>query len=645
MVSRHGGKVPKELIAAEMRRNMGDAQTRVEILIGEGVRLLNEEKTMDAARTFAEAREVIRKCGMHQEYVAPAFSWLVTALRKEAEDAKRAITPEAFRASLKRLHPHLKEALRISRRYKNNLPHALREAGLVCALEGRIGHAKWYLDRSQALAATQGAQYELMLTLRARAEVGREVGWVGAAQDLSAADEIEAQILPHSWPHAWPHFGRMPTGDDKNTATPPPSGEALMAGLSLADRFRTLLEVGRRISSSLTPACVYDAVRDAAMKLLRGERCLVFSFDGTEMRPVASQPEGTYSKDVINQVVKTGAPIVWVDGPDKEVSDSVLLNGLRSSLCAPFFARGRLAGCFYVVHHHVSALFGEEERRLSEFVAALAGVALENAQGFAELQGLSESRNRDIVTIQLAQDELKRRATELARSNEDLQRFAYVASHDLKEPLRMVAGFLKLLAHRYKGKLGADADDFIGYAVDGATRMHDFLDSLLSYSRVGAAERKIEKVDLNVAVRGALKNLKASVDENGAVVEWGSLPTIVGNATQMMQLFQNLIGNAIKFKRNEAPRVSIRTEERPGGWHISVEDNGIGIEREYLDRIFILFQRLNSRNAYEATGLGLAICKRIVELHGGRIWVESTPGRGSTFFVFLPDRTADLQRL
>ncbi len=250
---------------------------------------------------------------------------------------------------------------------------------------------------------------------------------------------------------------------------------------------------------------------------------------------------------------------------------------------------------------------------------------------------------RDVTERVRAEVELKRTAARLAqqtaelkRSNEELQQFAYVASHDLQEPLRMVASYTQLLARRYRGKLDADADEFIEYAVDGARRMQALINDLLAYSRVGTRGQEFEPTDANAVFDQVVTDLGAAIEEAQAVVTRDDLPTVVVDPSQFGQLLQNLLSNAIKFRGERPPRVHVSARLEDDAWLFSVSDNGIGIAPEYTDRIFVIFQRLHSRAQYPGTGIGLAICKKIVERHGGRIWVESTPGEGSTFYFTLP---------
>jgi PAS domain S-box-containing protein len=237
--------------------------------------------------------------------------------------------------------------------------------------------------------------------------------------------------------------------------------------------------------------------------------------------------------------------------------------------------------------------------------------------------------------------ERKRMQEELKRSNTELQQFAYVASHDLQEPLRMVSSYLTLLARRYKGKLESDADEFIEYAVDGADRMQGLIEALLLYSRVNTRGKSPEPTDCEDVLKQALNNLQVAIEEKDAEVTHDPLPGIMADGIQMVQLFQNLIGNGIKFQaEGQRPHVHVSAEDEGDGWLFSFRDNGIGIDPQFNERIFTIFQRLQARGEYPGTGIGLSVCKRIVERHGGRIWVESEVGKGATFKFTLPKTPA-----
>jgi PAS domain S-box-containing protein len=244
---------------------------------------------------------------------------------------------------------------------------------------------------------------------------------------------------------------------------------------------------------------------------------------------------------------------------------------------------------------------------------------------------------RDISARKQAEEHLRGVAADLARSNAELEQFAYVASHDLQEPLRMVASYTQLLARRYAGKLDEDADEFIGFAVDGAMRMQELINDLLAYSRAGTRPLQVVSVDTNRVVDQIITDLSLTIADKGAEVTRDDLPVVNADPTQLRQLFQNLIANGLKFQRpGVAPRVHVSSRRESAGWVFGVGDNGIGIEPQYAERIFALFQRLHTRTEYPGTGIGLAICKRIVERHGGRIWFESETGQGTTFWFALP---------
>lgn len=240
-----------------------------------------------------------------------------------------------------------------------------------------------------------------------------------------------------------------------------------------------------------------------------------------------------------------------------------------------------------------------------------------------------------------AEEDLARKVDELARSNADLEQFAYVASHDLQEPLRMVTAYTQLLAERYQGKLDESADKYIGYASEGAQRMQVLIQDLLAFSRIGRKEAPSIRVNCNAVLREVEQTLAAAMAESGATIAPVELPTIWGDRTQMTQLLQNLIGNAIKFRGKEPPLISIHSEKTDGNFLFSVGDNGIGIAPEYAENIFVVFQRLHARTEYPGNGIGLAICKKIVERCGGKIWVESEAGCGATFKFTIPIRHHD----
>jgi signal transduction histidine kinase len=249
-------------------------------------------------------------------------------------------------------------------------------------------------------------------------------------------------------------------------------------------------------------------------------------------------------------------------------------------------------------------------------------------------RALKEKRLRE--QHRQSEKELAGKVIELARSNADLEQFAYVASHDLQEPLRMIANYTQLLAERYRGKLDEQADKYIGYSVDGAVRMQALIKDLLNFSRVAKQEIKRQTTDCGAVVEQAVKNLQAAVEESGAAVNWNDLPVVKADPAQLTQVFQNLIANAIKFHGSETPKIQIDSEKKQHEWVFAVSDNGIGIPAESWQDIFVIFRRLHTRTEYAGNGIGLSMCKKIVERHGGKLWVEAQANPGCCFKFTLP---------
>ncbi len=279
------------------------------------------------------------------------------------------------------------------------------------------------------------------------------------------------------------------------------------------------------------------------------------------------------------------------------------------------------------------------DRKMAEEELQQIRVYLENLvqERTAGLVAANERLSREIVERKEQERRLEEIAAALRQSNQELERFAYVASHDLQEPIRAITSYAQLIARRYQGRLDPDADEFLQFIVDGGMRMQALVNDLLEYSRVSTQGKPLEPTESESALRHALDNLNQTIEDQGACITHDPLPRVMADNSQLVRLFQNLIDNAIKFRR-EDERPEIHISVRPSGTMVqfSVRDNGIGIDPEYRDKIFVMFQRLHTMEQYPGTGIGLAICKRIVERHGGRIWVESEPGKGSVFHFTLP---------
>lgn len=327
----------------------------------------------------------------------------------------------------------------------------------------------------------------------------------------------------------------------------------------------------------------------------------------------------------MGEVIRSGKTRILRDDPDHAALEAyeaeTTERGHASLIVLPLLLDAQVIGGLAVWSSSSHAYDGEEVNLLEQLAQDL-------SYGISALRSRAAQKN--------AEEALERQADELARSNLELKQFAYVASHDLQEPLRNLISCVQLLERKFKEKLGPDADKFIGYAVDSATRMQALILDLLAYSRVGTVAKPFTPVDCEKVLKLSLANLRTTISESEALVTYDPMPQLMADDGQLVQLFQNLIGNAIKFRAGPQPIIHISAVEKDHEWLFSVADNGIGMQAEYLDRIFRIFQRLHTRAEYEGTGIGLAIVKKIVERHGGRIWVESEQGKGSTFYFTVP---------
>jgi PAS domain S-box-containing protein len=385
----------------------------------------------------------------------------------------------------------------------------------------------------------------------------------------------------------------------------------ITAARNSSGRLLGFSEISRDISERKETEAKYrgllEAAPDAMVVVNQGGEIVLLNVQ-------AEKQFGYHRDELIGQQVKNIIP--------EGFAERLLADGLRSAEDA---LKQQMGTGIELTGRHKNG---------SEFPIEIMLSPLESAEGI-----LVTAAIRDITERKKSEERLLKTVGELNRSNDELQQFAYIASHDLQEPLRMVASYTQLLAQRYKGRLDSDADEFIAYAVDGSNRMQGLIQDLLAYSRAGTNGKSLRVISSENALNDALTNLRATIEESGAVVNHDSLPAIMTDGTQLAQVFQNLVGNAIKYRRSEVPQVHISATKNGGNeWIFSVRDNGMGIDPQYFERIFVIFQRLHGREEFKGTGIGLAICKKIVERLGGRIWVKSQPEKGSIFYFSLPER-------
>lgn len=620
-----GGKVPEATLATELARKRNDKQATAQVWVAEGVRQLGLDQTDAAVAAFRRAWQAVEESKIINAWVAPVLPWLMTALRRQGEQLPSR-TPARRAVLLQELERVGRRALRITRRFRNDLPHTLRELARLAAMQGQLGRARRLFDRSLREAERQGARYEAAQTRLARGQVGLEADWPHAAGEIQAAEQELDEL----------RSGLEAGAEDSDSGRRP-------ATLSLADRFDTVLSAGRAIASALSEEAIFRQVQDAALRLLRGDQCAIVPLapdggGGEPSAPAAASPPGAERepasvKALLELALQAQRSVALGDSPEAEPGELLVTLGVRSAICTPIYVRGRPAACYYVTHRQLARTFRDDERRLADFIAAIAGAALENAAGFQALQRLNATLEQRVAERTA---DLEQRTQELARSNTELEQFAYVASHDLREPLRTIDNHCQMLQRTFGSQLPEEARQHLTQATAGAKRMRDLIHDLLAYSRVGTRGKPLEPTDCNHVLDLVLANLSVVIEETGAVITREPLPWVMGDATQLIQLFQNLIANALKFRGDQPPQVHLAAQARDGRWLFSVRDNGIGIPREHFQRIFMILQRLHGPKEYPGTGIGLAVCKKTVERHGGQIWVESEPGRGSVFWFSLP---------
>ena len=401
---------------------------------------------------------------------------------------------------------------------------------------------------------------------------------------------------------------------------------------NLATENMVMAQIGRLISSTFDIQDVYQSFAVEAAKLIAFDRIIIMIVNLEEgVAPIAYKSgaavpgRGTgdllpFPGSLAEAVIKRREGMIVQGGDADELMGLFpglapsIRAGFHSFLAVPLMAKGEVVAVMNLAST-TAAAYSDRDLTLATRIGEQVAGAIANAQLYAQRVQAEE---------------------ELARSNVELEQFASAASHDLQEPLRMVTSYAQILADDYKDRLDSDADRYINYVVDGASRMKVLIDDLLAYSRIGSQAAPLEPVDCNAVLQLVLGDLAGAIDDGGARVTHDPLPEVMGDGTQLAQVFQNLISNGIKFRGEALPHVHVSTKQAEGDWVFSVRDNGIGIDPRHYERIFQMFQRLHHRSQYPGTGIGLALCNKVVQRHGGRIWVESEPGSGSAFCFTIP---------
>ena len=639
------GTVPADRLQVELERIRPDAQGTAEVLLAQGVCLMDADEHAQAVAAFDRALAVARQAGVMNSYVAPNVAWLASALRRQAQ-SDHSHTPWKRRQLIRRATVVACRSVWLALRFQNDLPHALREAALVLAVRGIRWPVRWLLDFSLSVAQRQGAAYEFAQTLNVRGQLGTELGWPRAEDEIEKAANLLCDFS----------LAAEGVNAADNTGQP--------VTISLVDRFDVVLQAGRKIASALSPETVFAEVREAARRLLRGEHCDVISLAPDVNGRHADLSAHSSQNLLLQLALDQGHAVTHFSAGKNARQKSHAPLETSSSLFAPVFVRGAAVACLKVTHEHVSGLFGPDEERLADFITAIAGAALENADGFFQLQQLNSTLEQRVAErtaaaerraqeLVLSNIELERTASELRRTEEKLReakeaaenaskaksQFLATMSHEIRTPMNGIIGMTDLTLMT---KPTAQQTSYLRVVKQSADSLMRLLNDILDFSKIEAGRLELELIpfDLRETVSDAVRILSVKSAQMGLELNYqiaSDVPMIVGgDAGRVRQILVNLVGNAIKFTSEGEVFVEVWTEERRQDdvtLHFAIRDTGIGISEAQKEKIFASFSQADNSitRRFGGTGLGLSISSELVELMDGKIWVESELGQGSTF--------------
>jgi signal transduction histidine kinase/CheY-like chemotaxis protein/tetratricopeptide (TPR) repeat protein len=648
-----GGLLPNDILELELARKRTDAQGTTQVLLADGLRHFAEGHFKRAAEVFEQGADIAAAAGVRNAYTTPALAWAATARRVEAEQT-REYTPLRRDATIHACQRAVRKALRASWLCRNDLAQSLRDEALVLAMRGRLTKSRRVFEKSLRVARQLQQRHQTAQTLTAMARIGREADWPGADGWLHEAQALLAEL------------GAI--GPDAARTSSRETGN-----LSLADRFDTVLDSGRKIASALAAAAIHEAARTAALRLLRGEHCLVLAIedDVKDGKPhiVAGRSDVSVNATIVERALQARRAVACTEEQAPGAGQSAAESGERSILCVPIRVRGRIVACLYVTHQQVRELFGPDEERLADFIATIAGAALENAEGFAELQQLNESleqrvadrtaaaesrahelaaSNRELERIaqelRLAEDQLLAAKQTAENANQAKSRFLATMSHEIRTPMNGVLGMTELVLNT---PLSDQQRNYVNIVKESANALLMLLNDILDLSKIEAGRMELERIEFSLrdVVVQAARLLAVNASNKGLELICRVAPDIpseaIGDPNRVRQIIVNLVGNAVKFTAQGEIVVDLSLESRSGSRgiiHGVVRDTGIGIARDKLASVFEAFRQTDSSTTrkFGGTGLGLNISVQLVELMGGRMWVESELGKGSEFHFTMP---------